>query len=76
MQNVSKSLLFVKHLVGVSSKSNKPYNMIFLSDGLESKIFTSTLTPQLTEDLTVGEEYSFEFSVDVFKSRVTCTGVN
>ena len=53
--------IYVEHLVGVSKKSEKPYNMLKLSNGLDSKMFTCTLPESDTEQIEKGAEVTVKF---------------
>jgi len=66
---IEKNMIFVQYREGTSRK-DKHYSFVELSDGLRSKIFSVTpaLASQLTQYLE-GEECVCSFGVDVMKEQ-------
>lgn len=57
-------VIYVEHLIGTSNKSGEPYNMLKLSNGLESKVFTTTVKSDVTSDIEQGTEITVTFEMD------------
>jgi len=66
MNNLTTNVIFVEHLQGVSSKTGKDYNMLKLSDGVDSKVFGCTILEDLNDVFTKGDSIEVTIKVDMF----------
>jgi len=58
---------FVEHMAGISSKNNRPYNFINVSNGIEKRAFSTNLTLEDTKQLSTGEEVTIQVVLDPWK---------
>lgn len=61
---------FGEHMSGVS-KAGNDYNILKLSDGIESKVFSTNLPKTATTELMKGDEVTVEVQVDMFEDYKT-----
>jgi hypothetical protein len=66
---------FVKHLKGVSKKTEKPYNMLELSDGISPVIFTTELDLEDTAEFKRGDDVLVTVKPQYFTNRHEVIGI-
>jgi len=60
---------FVEHMFGVAQKTGRPYNFINLSNGIEKRAFSTSLTKEETKNISTGYEVTTVVSIDVWEAR-------
>jgi len=66
--NLKINAVFLKHLTGNSKTTQKPYNIVELSDGLRAHVF-SARGADIEADLEEKEEVVVEFEANPFDER-------
>jgi hypothetical protein len=69
MQTITTTALFGSHRKGVSSKNDKPYNFMEISNGFAPITYSTDLDISATEALSQGDKVEVEIEIDPFNGR-------